>query len=108
LKMLEHLVKTKGSKHCRLLAVAITNPREHKSPNLELAILGSDKYNIKMYDTRIMDIDETTVSVLRTDKIMKRCGMKSVKQHQLDSNDFMTADERRLSSMYTLFIYVKN
>ena len=104
---LEHLVETKGSKHCRLLAIAITNPKEHKSPNLELAILGNDRYNIKMHDTRIMDINETTVNVVRTDEIMKRCEMRSAKQHILDSNDFMTLDERRLSSMYTLFIYVK-
>lgn len=106
-KMLERLVKTRGSKNCRLLAIAVTSPKEHKSPNLELKMLGDDKYNIKMHDTRIMDIDEKTVSSSRMDIVMKRCDMKPVKQQKLDENDFMTADEKRLSSMYTLFIYAR-
>ena len=106
-KMLARLIKAKGSKRCRLLAIAITSPKEHKSSNLELKMLGDDKYNIKMHDTRIMNIDEKTVSSSRMDKVMKSCEMKSVKQQRLDENDFMTADERRLSSMYTLFIYAR-
>ncbi len=107
-KALELVVKNKGSKKCRLLAVAITNPKEHKSENLEIVMRGTEKYNIKMHDTRIMDINECAVDISKFDKIMKKCGMKSIKRHKLDENDFMTADERRLSSMYTLFVYAKN
>ncbi len=106
-KMLEHLIKTKGSKKCRLLAIAMTSPKEHRSAHLEIRMRGEDRYNIKMHDTRIMDIDERVVQATFIDKLAKKCNMKQVKQSKLDGNDFMTKEERRLSSMYTLFVYHK-
>lgn len=102
--VLEKCVLQKGSKKCRLLAVAMTSPKEHKSKNLEIKLLG-DKYNIKMHGTRIMDIDEVVVHPGELTKRMKRCGMKLAKQEKLDTDEFMTKEERMLSSMYTLFVY---
>ena len=104
-EVLENLIKTKGSKKCRLLAIAMTSPKEHRSEHLEIRMRIDGKYNIKMHDTRIMDIDERTVQATFVDKLAKRCNMKQVKQDKLDGNDFMTREERRLSSMYTLFVY---
>ncbi len=103
--MLENLFLTKGSEECRLLAIAMTSPKEHHSENLEIVMRGQGKYNIKMYDTRIMDIDEHTVEQKKLTAIMKRCGMGLSKEVRLDTDDFMTADERRLSSMYTMLVY---
>ena len=110
-KMLAKIVKQKGSKRCRLLAIAMTAPKEHRSSNLKIVMRRSqpdmtgDRYNIKMYGTRIMDIDETAVVSSSLTKIMKECGMKLIKEDRLDANDFMTSDERRLSSMYSMFKY---
>lgn len=106
-KMLEEVIKRKGSKKCRLLAIAMTDPREHKSENLEIKMIGVDKYNIKMHGTRIMDINERAVSAAHITKVASRCTMKLVKQEKMNY-DFMTKDERRLSAMYTLFVYFKN
>lgn len=104
---LKNVVKTKGSKKCRLLAIALTDPKEHSSSNLDIETRGNDKYNIKMHDTRIMDIDETAVRVPFLNKLMNKCNMKLAKQERLDNDDFMTKDERKLSAMYTLFVYKK-
>jgi hypothetical protein len=104
--MLEEIIKAKGSKKCMLLVIAMTDPREHKSPNLEIKMLGIDKYNISIHGTRIVDIDEKTVSATKLTTVANRCGLKLEKQQKL-VYDFMTKDERRLSAMYTLFIYQK-
>ncbi len=107
-EILKNTVLQKGSKNCRLLAIALTYPKEHRSGNLEVTMRGSGKYNIKMHGTRIMDIDETVVLPKDLTKLMKSCGLRLAKEEVLDGNDFMTRDERRLSSMYTLFVYSKN
>jgi hypothetical protein len=105
-EMLEKVIKKKGSKKCRLLAIAMSDPREHKSENLEIKMMGVDKYNIKIQGTRIMDINERAVSAAYITKVANKCGMKLVKQEKMNY-DFMTKDERRLSAMYTLFVYHK-
>ncbi len=106
-RMLKDVVTQKGSKRCRLLAIAMTGPKKHKSSNLQIVMRKDDKYNVKMFGTRIMDIDETIVIPSKLTKLMKECGMKLIKEERLDVNDFMTSDERRLSSMYTMFKYQK-
>ena len=102
--MLKKLIKNKGSKKCRLLVIVMTNPKEHKSNNLEIKLMGPEKYNIKIHETRIMNIDEKAVSVAYLTKIANDCGLKLIKQNNL-THDFMTIDERRLSSMYTSLVY---
>ena len=104
-KTFEKTIKDKGSKKCRLLAIAMTSPREHKSDNLEIRITGDDRYNIKMHGTRIMDIDEVAIRPDRVKKRLEKCGMKITTQDTLDTDDFMTAEERKLSSMYTLLTF---
>ena len=106
-KALEKIIVNRGSKKCRLLAIAMTSPKEHKSDNLEIHMTGDDKYNIKMYGTRIMDIDEVAVRPDRVKKKLEKCGMKMTTQDTLDTDDFMTHEERKLSSMYTLFTFHK-
>ena len=102
---LEKTIKNKGSKKCRLLAIAMTSPREHRSDNLEIRITGDDRYNIKMHGTRIMDIDEVAIRPDRVKKRLEKCGMKLTTHDTLDTDDFMTAEERKLSSMYTLLTF---
>ena len=104
-KALEKIITDRGSKKCRLLAIAMTSPREHKSNNLEIRMMNDGKYNIKMHGTRIMDIDEVTVRPERVKKKLEKCGMKMTTQDTLDTDDFMTPEERKLSSMYTLFTF---
>lgn len=104
-KTLEKTIKNKGSKKCRLLAIAMTSPREHRSDNLEIRITGDDRYNIKMHGTRIMDIDEVAIRPDRVKKRLEKCGMKLTTQDTLDTDDFMTAEEKKLSSMYTLLTF---
>lgn len=107
-KMLEKAINTKGSKKCRLLVIAMTDPREHKSENLEIKIFGPrlENYNIKIHGTRIMNINEKAVSASYITKLASKCGLKLVKQERLNY-DFMTKDERRLSAMYTSLVYHK-
>jgi hypothetical protein len=107
-KVLEEIISKKGSKKCRLLAIAMTSPKEHNSDNLEIRMMADERYNIKMYGTRIMDIDEVAVRPDRLKKRMEKCRMRLTTQDTLDTDDFMTAEERKLSSMYTLFTFHKN
>ena len=104
-KNLDKIITDKGSKKCRLLAIAMTSPREHKSENLEIRMMGDGRYNIKMHGTRIMDIDETAVRPGNMKNRLEKCGMKLTTQDTLDTDGFMTAEERKLSSMYTLFTF---
>lgn len=104
-KTLEKIIADKGSKKCRLSAIAMTSPREHRSSNLEIRMTGSGEYNIKMHGTRIMDIDEVSVRPDRVKKRFEKCGLKLTTQDTLDTDNFMTPEERKLSSMYTLFTF---
>lgn len=47
-------------------------------------------YNIKMFGTRIVDIDERVVLSSSLTKLMKECGMMLIKEDKLDANNFMT------------------
>ena len=105
---LQKLITSKGSKKCRLLAIAMTAPKTHKGRCFEIKMKDDERYNIDICNTRISNIDETTVSSTRLTKIMSDCEMKLVKQDRLDNNDFMTREERMLSSMYESFVYSKN
>lgn len=108
--MLQHVVNSKGSKKCRLLAIAMTDPVEYNNECLTIKKYSNNNasmYNISIHDTRIMNIDETPVKSIKLKKIMEECGMKQMKMDSLDDETFMTIDEKRLSSMYTLFVYKK-
>lgn len=105
---LQKLITSKGSKKCRLLAIAITAPKTHKGRCFEIKMKDEERYNIDICNTRISKIDERAVSSAKLTKMMDRCGMKLVKQERLDNNNFMTKEERMLSSMYETFVYNKS
>ena len=105
---LQKLITSKGSKKCRLLAIAMTAPKTHKGKCFEIKMKDEERYNIDIHNTRISKIDEVVVNSAKLTKMMDRCGMKLVKQDRLDSNDFMTKEERMLSSMYESFVYNKS
>jgi hypothetical protein len=107
-KSLQKLIKNKGSKKCRLLAIAITAPKVHKGKCFEIRMKDDERYHIDIYNTRISKIDERKVSSSKLTKIMSECGMKLVKQDRLDNNNFMTIEERMLSPMYESFMYNKS
>ena len=104
---LQKLIKNKGSKNCRLLAIAMTAPKTYKGKYFEIRMKDEDKYYIDMYNTRISKINETVVKPAKLTKMMSECRMKLVKQERLDDNEFMTREERILSSMYESFVYKK-
>ena len=104
---LQKLILSKGSKKCRLLAIAMTAPKAHRGRCFEIKMKDEERYNIDIYNTRISNINEIIVRSTRLTKMMNDCGMKLVKQERLNSNDFMTKDERVLSSMYESFVYNK-
>ena len=55
-----------------------------------------------------MNIDETPVDPIKFKRMMETsCGMTKVTEEYLDEDSFMTRDERKLSSMYTMFVYRK-
>ena len=102
---LENVIKEKGSKKCRLLAIAMTEPEEYDSECFTIKKY-NNKYNISIHGTRILDINETPVNPIFFKNIMeKSCGMTKVAEESLDEDSFMTIDERKLSSMYTMFVY---
>ena len=104
---LTRLIKSKGSKKCRLLAIAMTAPRSHEGRCFEIKMKDEEKYSIDIYNTRISVTNEKIVSSTKLTRMMNECGMKLVKQERLDGNNFMTREERILSSMYEIFIYNK-
>lgn len=104
---LKDVIKEKGSKKCRLLAIAMTEPEEYDSECFTIKKY-DNKYNISIHGTRILNIDETPVNPITFKKMMeKSCGMTKVAEESLDEDSFMTRDERKLSSMYTMFVYRK-
>ena len=104
---LQKLITSKGSRKCRLLAIAMTAPKTYRGKCFEIKMRDEERYNIDICSTRISDINEKVVNSAKLTKMMDRCGMKLVKQERLDSNDFMTREERMLSSMYESFVYNK-
>ena len=105
-KMLQKTIARKGSSRCRLLAIAMTAPRSHKGECFDIAE-NNGRYNVKIHQTRIFDIEETAVLPGALTKMMNKCGLKLAKQYRLDGDDFMTQEERLLSSMYEVLIYNK-
>ena len=104
---LKDIIKEKGSKKCRLLAIAMTEPEEYDSECFTIK-KHDNRYNISIHGTRILNIDETPVNPITFRKMMETsCGMTKVAEESLDDDSFMTKDERKLSSMYTMFVYRK-
>ena len=104
---LKDVINEKGSKKCRLLAIAMTEPEEYDSECFTIKKY-DNKYNISIHGTRILNIDETPVNSITFRKMMETsCGMTKVTEEYLDADSFMTRDERKLSSMYTMFVYRK-
>ena len=104
---LQDIINEKGSKNCRLLAIAMTQPEEYHSDCFTIKKF-DNKYNISIHGTRILDIDETPVNPITFKKKMEEsCGMTKVAEEFLNDDSFMTKDERKLSSMYTMFVYTK-
>ncbi len=104
---LKDVINEKGSKNCRLLAIAMTEPEEYNSECFTIKKY-ADRYNISIHGTRILNIDETPVNPIKFKKMMETsCGMTKVTEKSLDEDSFMTRDERKLSSMYTMFVYRK-
>ena len=60
-EMLENVIKNNGSSKCRLLAIVMTDPREHHSDNLDIKIMGPEEYEISIHGTRIMNTRERIV-----------------------------------------------
>ena len=107
--MLKYVILNKGSTKCRLLVTALTHPKHCETENFKIDMKPgtTNTYNVSIYDTRIVDIDEIAVLPDDLTKLAKKCGMHQVKHERLDTNDFMTWEEKRLSSMYSLFVYSK-
>jgi len=104
---LQNVVKEKGSKKCRLLAIAMTEPEEYDSECFTIRKY-TNYYNISIHGTRILNIDETPVNPIAFRRMMENsCGMTKVTEEFLNEDSFMTRDERKLSSMYTMFVYTR-
>lgn len=108
--MLSMLIKEKGAPKCKLLAIAITNPKDFNNNvfKVKLDIRNSDKYTINIKDTRIGDRTESTVKFEYFKKLMSSNNMVEVEEKRLDYDNFMTTEEKKLSSMYTKFVYRQN
>lgn len=104
---LKRLVAAKGSSRCRLLAIAMTSPKTHKGGCFEIRMNGLDSYNIRIHNTRIDGIDERVVNPSMLTATMHKCGLELFEHGRLDTDDFMSREERRLSSMYEMFVYKK-
>ena len=109
--VLKKVVKEKGSKKCRLLMIALTDPRTHDDGCFTLKIKGpvsaneGTRYDMTIHETRISDVAETAVDPTRLKALMSECRMEMVLQQRLNEDAFMTPGERTLSSMYTMFVF---
>ena len=105
---LQDVIKEKGSKKCRLLAIAMTEPEEYDSECFTIRKY-TNYYNISIHGTRILNIDEKPVDPIYFKRMMENsCGMKKATEEYLDEDTFMTKDERKLSSMYTKFVFKRS
>ena len=100
-------VVSKGSANCRLLAIAMIAPREHKGECFKISMKSDSTYSISIHGTRILDVRETAVRESTLTSRMISCGLALAEHRRLDSNSFMTKDERTLSAMYEMFVYRK-
>lgn len=105
---LNKLVVAKGTSKCRLLVIAMTSPKTHKGECFDIRMTSVDGYNISIHNTRIQNIDEKIVDPATLTGKMRKCRMELVKHERLDDDDFMTREERKLSSMYEMFVYKKH
>lgn len=108
--MLSMLIKEKSAPKCKLLAIAVTNPKDCNNNvfNVKLNVHEIDKYTINIKDTRIGDRTENIVKSKCLNKLMLSNNMIEVEEKRLDYDDFMTTEEKTLSSMYTKFVYRQN
>ena len=104
---LSRVIMEKGSSKCRLLAIAITAPRDHKGRCFSIDMAGPSAYKISIHGTRILDIREIAVKPAALTKAMENCGMKLMKSGRLNNDNFMTKEERALSAMYEMFVFKK-
>ena len=111
---LKRVINTRGSKKCRLIAIALTNPCEGNNVCWKLSLSsenpaqGLGNYEISIHNTRITGIRENVVNARKLDVLMAECGLIYAEHIRLnESEDLMTEHEHRLSSMYTAFTYKK-
>lgn len=102
---LSKLIKMRGSSKCRLLVIAMTNPKDHKGGCFSLAKGAHPFYSISIHGTRILGLQERAIDPSELTKRMNGCGLKLMKRNILNEYDFMTKEERRLSAMYEMFAY---
>jgi hypothetical protein len=62
-------------------------------------------YSICIHGTRIAGVQETAVSKRLLNLAMAECGLVLDKCETLNSDSFMTKEERALSAMYEAFVY---
>lgn len=102
---LKQVIKKRGSKKCRLLMIALTDPRSHDDDCFTLRMTNMEEYHISIHGTRISGMTESRVDPTRLKYVLSECNMENVLQQKLNEDTFMTAKERALSSMYTLFVF---
>ena len=102
---LKQVIKKRGSRRCRLLMIALTDPRSHDNDCFTLRMTNMEKYHINIHGTRISGMTESKVDPTRLKYVLSECNMENLLQQKLNEDNFMTAKERTLSSMYTLFVF---
>jgi len=108
-KLIE-IINKRGRKLCKLYIIAITKPKADDNECFTLKFLPYTKlkYIITLHQSRIKDLEETVVQTEFINKIKNECNFDSVQATTLNSTeDIMTYNEQKLSSMYTLFLFKK-
>lgn len=104
--VLKTIIKKKTTIDCKVILILLMYPTD--CTNKLFTIRTTDnKYNISIHNTRIINIDESVVTLDFLNKFMKDCNMEHEKSYQLMEDDFMTKEERQLSSKYKMFVYKK-
>lgn len=99
------LINKKSSKTCIVLIIALTNPKENDNKVFSLKMTTENTYNISLYETRIIDIDEYVVPIDDLTRVMGEYGLTKTLEQPLNRNMFMSENEKMLSSMYTQIIF---
>jgi hypothetical protein len=115
---LAQIVDKKGAPNCRLLIIALTDPKPGENQCYKLEMVQNEPlsdrqennltYKITLKGTRIKELTEKVVTRKTIDRLCNDCNIKLHDEQRLDdANVLQTKEELAISSMYTLYEFFK-
>jgi len=99
------LLKIEGIKY--FICVCLTEIRVMDNSCFTTKNLGYNNYNITIHGTRVINLNETVVNGELLTKRLTSLNYKLLKKESLNKCNYMTIEEKELSSCYKLFVFKK-